>query len=105
VNEILVDFLSGAITLGFFTAAGFFLRFWRLTRDRLFLAFSAAFALLALNQALAAFLGAGDELTPYTYVLRVLGFILILYAIVDKNVATDRKQARHRAREKGIAHE
>ena len=103
MNGILVDFLSGAVTLGFFTAAGFFLRFWRRTRDRLFLAFAAAFALLALNQVLAAFLGAGDELTPYTYVLRVLGFILILSAIVDKNVTTDRKQARQRAREKGIA--
>ena len=65
----------------------FFLRFWRRTRDRLFLAFAAAFVLLALNQALAAFLGAGDELTPYTYVLRVLGFVLILFAIIDKNVS------------------
>ena len=103
MNGILVDFLSGAITLGFFTAAGFFLRFWRRTRDRLFLAFAAAFALLALNQALAAFLGAGDELTPYTYVLRVLGFTLILSAIVDKNVTSDRKRARQGARDKGIA--
>jgi len=91
VSGILVDFLSGAITLGFFVAAAFFLRFWRRTHDRLFLAFSAAFVLLALNQALAAFLGAGDELTPYTYVLRVLGFVLILSAIVDKNVSANRK--------------
>ena len=103
MNDILVDFLSGAITLGFFTAAGFFLRFWRRTRDRLFLAFCAEFVLLALNQALAAFLGACDELTPYTYVLRVLGFTLIRYAIVDKNVTADRSQTRQRAREKGIA--
>jgi hypothetical protein len=98
-----VDFLSGAVTLGFFVAAAFFLRFWSKTRDRLFLAFSAAFALLALNQALAAFLGAGDELTPYTYVLRVLGFILILYAIVDKNFSNDRTSPRAPARRKGIA--
>jgi hypothetical protein len=98
VTGILVDFLSGAMTLGFFVAAGFFLRFWRRTRDRLFLAFSAAFVLLALNQALAAFLGAGDELTPYTYVLRVLGFALILSAIVDKNISADRKQMRDRPR-------
>jgi hypothetical protein len=89
---IVIDFLSGAITLGFFVAAAFFLRFWRRTRDRLFLAFAAAFALLALNQALAGFLGASDELTPYTYVLRVFGFVLILYAIVDKNVSTDGKR-------------
>jgi hypothetical protein len=86
----LIDFLSGAVTIGFFVAALFFLRFWRRTHDRLFIAFAAAFALLALNQALAAFLGAGDELTPYTYVLRVLGFVLILVAIVDKNVSNRR---------------
>jgi hypothetical protein len=89
--NIVIDFLAGAITLGFFMAAAFFLRFWRRTHDRLFLAFAAAFALLALNQALAAFLGASDELTPYTYVLRVLGFVLILYAIIDKNVSNGRR--------------
>lgn len=93
MSAILVDFLAGAVTLGFFVAAGFFLRFWRRTRDRLFLAFSAAFMLLAVNQALAAFLGAGDELTPYTYLLRVFGFMLILYAIIDKNVTSRRPRA------------
>jgi hypothetical protein len=91
VSATLVDFLAGAVTLGFFVAAGFFLRFWRRTHDRLFLAFAAAFVLLAVNQALAAFLGAGDELTPYTYLLRVLGFMLILYAIIDKNVTSGRR--------------
>jgi hypothetical protein len=100
---VIIDFLAGALTLGFFTAAAFFLRFWRRTRDRLFLAFSAAFALLALNQVLAAFLGASDELTPYTYVLRVLGFVLILYAIVEKNLSTGRKSRRVPQRHKGIA--
>jgi len=91
VSATLVDFLAGAVTLGFFVAAGFFLRFWRRTRDRLFLAFAAAFVLLAVNQALAALLGAGDELTPYTYLLRVLGFMLILYAVIDKNVTSSRR--------------
>jgi hypothetical protein len=88
VSGELIDFLSGAVTLGYFVAAGFFLRFWRRTHDRLFASFAVAFVLLALNQALATFLGAGDELTPYTYVLRVLGFALILFAIVDKNVSS-----------------
>ena len=92
MNAILVDYMSGAVTLGFLVAAGFFLRFWRKTQDRLFLAFAAAFVLLAVNQALAAFLGAGDERTPYTYLLRVLGFVLILYAIVDKNLSSGRRQ-------------
>ena len=87
MNPVLVDFLSGAVTVGYFMAGAFFLKFWRRTSDRLFLAFAAAFTLLALNQILAAFLGASNELTPYTYGLRVLGFVLILVAIVDKNVS------------------
>ena len=104
MSAMLVDFLAGAVTLGFFVAAGFFLRFWRRTHDRLFLAFGAAFVLLAVNQALAAFLGAGDELTAYTYLLRVLGFVLILYAIIDKNVSCGRRP-RQESAQRGIAHE
>lgn len=84
---VVADFLAGALTAGFLVAGLLFLRFWRRTHDRLFLAFAAAFTLLALNQLIAALLGAGDERTPYTYALRVLGFVLILFAIVDKNVA------------------
>ena len=41
MNPTLVGFLAGAVTLGFFVASAFFLRFWRRTRDRLFLAFGA----------------------------------------------------------------
>jgi hypothetical protein len=104
VSALAVDFLAGAVTLGFFVAAGFFLRFWHRTHDRLFLAFAAAFVLLAVNQALAAFLGASDELTPYTYLLRILGFVLILYAIIDKNVSS-RRRPRQESAHKGIAHE
>ena len=43
----LLDFLSGSVTFGFLLAALFFLRFWRRTRDGLFLAFATAFLLLA----------------------------------------------------------
>ncbi len=86
----MIEFMSGALTLGFVVAALFFLRFWRRTRDRLFLAFAIAFALLALNQALAQWLGAADERVGYTYLLRVIGFVLILAAVVDKNVSRGR---------------
>jgi hypothetical protein len=85
-----IEFLSGAVTMGFLTAALFFVRFWRKTSDRLFLAFSIAFVLLALNQLLAAWLGQADERVGYTYLLRVLGFVLILAAIIDKNIAAKR---------------
>ena len=82
----MIEFLSGAVTFGYLVAALFFARFWRKTGDRLFVAFALAFVLLALNQALAQWLGAADERVAYTYLLRVLGFVLILAAIVDKNL-------------------
>jgi peptidoglycan/LPS O-acetylase OafA/YrhL len=87
----MIEYLAGAVTLGYLVAMLFFLRFWKRTQDRLFLAFGIAFALLALNQALAQWLGAADERIGYTYLLRVLGFVLILAAIVDKNVSRERK--------------
>jgi hypothetical protein len=80
-----IEFLSGAVTMGFLVASIFFLRFWSGTSDRLFLAFAIAFALMAANQALAQWLGAADERVGYTYLLRVLAYVLILVAIVDKN--------------------
>ena len=82
----MIEFLSGAVTFGYLVAALFFARFWKKTGDRLFVAFALAFVLLALNQALAQWLGAADERVAYTYLLRVLGFVLILAAIVDKNL-------------------
>ena len=86
----LLDFLAGALTVSYFLAAIFFLRFWRSTRDGLFRTFALAFLLMGANQALASWFGADDERTGYTYVLRVLGFVLILYAIVRKNLGPRR---------------
>lgn len=94
----MIEFMSGALTLGFLVAALFFLRFWRKTSDRLFLAFAVAFVLLALNQALAQWIGAADERVGYTYLLRVLGFVLILAAIVDKNLSAHSARPRMRPR-------
>ena len=88
--DIVVAYLSGAATLGYLVAGTFFLRFWRKTRDRLFLAFGVAFGLLSVNQILATAIGAGDEKVVFAYLLRVLGFVLILAAIVDKNLSTRR---------------
>jgi len=86
----MIEFFSGAVTLGFLVAAGFFFSFWHKTADRLFLAFAFAFVLFALNQGLAAWLTVVNEPTSLIYVLRVLGFIIILGAIVDKNARPGR---------------
>ncbi|HTS18685.1 MAG TPA: DUF5985 family protein [Verrucomicrobiae bacterium] len=86
----MISFLSGALTAAYFIAAAFFLRFWRRTYDRLFLHFCLAFCLFALNQGVVCFQAEPDSRAGYAYILRILGFVLILVAIVDKN--TFRKQ-------------
>jgi hypothetical protein len=87
----MVDFLSGAVTLAYLIAAGYFVQFWRRTADRFFLSFALAFLLLAMNQLVIFVVGAADERGHYAYLLRVLGFILILLAIVDKNTSAGRR--------------
>ena len=83
--EVLFDFLSGAITAGFVVAGFFFLRFWKRTRDGLFLAFAAAFWLLGLGQALLAFTNIPVEERSWLYLLRLAAFSLILVSIWMKN--------------------
>lgn len=83
---MLVPFLSGAIVMGFVLAGLFFLRFWKRTGDRLFLAFTLAFWLLGLAQALLAFAVVPVEERSWLYLLRLAAFVLILLAIWGKNV-------------------
>lgn len=84
----MIDFLSGAVTLAYFIAGVFFLKFWRKTRDRLFFRFATAFWLFALNQVVIFAMGATDERAGYAYILRIAGFIIILFAVVEKNAAS-----------------
>ena len=77
---------AGAIAMGYAVASVFFLRFWATTRDRLFLAFAGAFALMALNQGLPALLNIPREEQSNFYLLRLVAFLLIIFAIVAKNL-------------------
>jgi hypothetical protein len=88
VND-LAAMLSGAIAAGDVVAGAFFLRFWSRTRDRLFLAFAAAFALLAVNQILVGIYGSTAEGQAPFYLLRLAAFSLIIFAIVRKNMNRD----------------
>jgi hypothetical protein len=85
---MLNTFLAGAICMGFFIAALFFIRFWRTTRDRLFLFFAAAFLVLMSERAIRELMAIKTEWVPVVYSLRLGAFILILLAIVDKNRRT-----------------
>jgi hypothetical protein len=84
------EFLAGAVTLGHLAVGVCFLRFWKKTRDPLFLAFAFAFWLFGANQFIVSLLGAHSEQAAWAYVLRVLGYVLILGAIVGKNRDTGR---------------
>jgi hypothetical protein len=78
-------FITGGATMAFLAAAAFFARFWKETHDRLFLLFAVAFAALALNRTLIVFYPVGRESQPYVYLVRLFAFVLIAYAVVDKN--------------------
>ena len=80
-------FLAGAASMGFAVAALFFLRFWRDTRDSLFLSFAIAFLLLALAQTILTLGGIPLEERSWVYLIRLAAFVLILLAIVRKNLA------------------
>ena len=81
----LYDFLSGAVTFGFFVAGLFFLRFWNRVRDPLFIWFALAFCLLGTGQAILALAGVPQEERSSVYLIRLLAFSLIIFAIFRKN--------------------
>jgi len=78
-------FLLGVIVTGSLTAAGFFWRFYRQTRDKLFLAFAAAFAIEGVNRTAFLLVDKPNEGSPIIYMVRLVAFLLILGAIVAKN--------------------
>ena len=82
---VLIDFLSGAVTMGFVIAGLFFLRFWKRTRESLFIAFAFAFWLLGLTQSLLTFTNIPVEERSWLYLLRLGAFTLILISIWLKN--------------------
>ncbi len=77
--------VSGMLVAGYAVAGLFFLRFWTETRDRLFGIFAGAFLLLGLQRLLLAVMETSPAGTTWLYVIRLLAFLLILAAIVDKN--------------------
>lgn len=82
------QFLGGVLTMGYLVLGVFFLKFWRRTRDPLFMMFAWAFCLMAVN-GFAVSVSNGYELDVlWSYVLRLLAFVLIIVAIVRKNTET-----------------
>lgn len=75
--------ISGALSTAYLIAATFFLKFWSAARERLFALFAAAFVLLAVQRVLLPFVPV--QWADTLYGVRLIAFILIIVAIVDKN--------------------
>ncbi|HJQ39087.1 MAG TPA: DUF5985 family protein [Thermoanaerobaculia bacterium] len=81
----MIGLVSGMLVAGYLVAALFFARFWAQSRDRLFLLFTAAFSVLAIQRLALAVSSAPMEDRTLLYLLRFLAFAIILVAIIDKN--------------------
>ena len=87
MNSPLANFVSGVIAMGFLVCAAFFARFWSRTKDALFASFGLAFLLLAIAQSLVTMLSLPLEERSWLYLLRLAAFLLIIVAIMRKNLA------------------
>lgn len=81
-----VSFVAGLVAFGYALIGVFFLRFWAQIRDSLFFTFALAFFLMALNSALPAMLDVPKEEQSPFYLLRVGAFVLIIGAVIRKNM-------------------
>jgi uncharacterized membrane protein HdeD (DUF308 family) len=78
-------FLLGVIASCSIVAGIFFFRYWRDTRDSLFLTFALAFTIEGLNRTAMLLRSHPNEGTLSIYLVRFLAFSLIIAGIVGKN--------------------
>lgn len=81
----MMDVLSGILVALDAVAGLFFIKFWAASRDRLFAMFAAAFWILGIQRLLLAATRTMFEDQAIFYSLRLLAFVIIIVAIVDKN--------------------
>lgn len=81
----LAPFMHGAVTVACFAVGLKFLKFWKLSRDRFFLWFAAAFWAFALGWSLRTLGPSSADHAYYVYLPRLAAFLLIVVAIFDKN--------------------
>ena len=85
----LAAFISGLLAAGYLTIGLFFARFYKRTRDRLFLLFAIAFWVLVVQRTATVISAEWVENATWLYGLRLLAFVIMLAAIIDKNRASD----------------
>jgi hypothetical protein len=83
------EFLNGMAAAGSIGVGLIFLRLWRDTKDRFFALLGIAFWVLALDWMALVWAAPGSEHRHYFYVPRLVAFLLIVAAIIDKNRPTN----------------
>lgn len=76
---------SGALTIAYAIIALFFYKFRARSGDRLFTLFATAFLILSGQRLVLTVAREWGEDSVWLYTLRLLAFLLIVYAIIDKN--------------------
>ena len=84
------EFLWGLLAMASAVSSLLFLRYGKVTRDRIFLYFSAAFLAMTFNWLGLAVIEPDNEHRHVAYMLRLLAFVLILVGIIDKNIRAAR---------------
>jgi len=79
------DFLTGANAMASLTIAFFFWRFYQKVNDRFFLFFSMAFLTFVIERIVLIVGQIKSEYFGVVYSIRLIGFVIIIAAIWDKN--------------------
>ena len=83
-------FVQGGCAMACWVIGLFFLRYWRVSGDRLFLFFLASFWTFALSWIGLIAFNPADDTRHWFYVARLVAFLLMIAGIIDKNRRTAR---------------
>lgn len=86
-------FLAGATMAAYFASGLFFLKLWRTSQDKFFKFFAIACWFLSLERIVVLFVQTPlspepkdqTELSSWIYLLRLCAYMMILFAVVEKN--------------------
>lgn len=85
MNTTILAFLNGGLAVASLAVGLVFMKFWRVSRDRFFIFFAAAFWAFALGATLRTIFASTSEHGHLVFLPRLLGFVIIVIAILDKN--------------------
>jgi uncharacterized membrane protein len=85
MTETVVVFLQAVSATLAWVSGLLFYRFWRESRDVLFVFFSAGFSVMAFAWVLLAVISPTGEARPYIYAVRLLAFLLLIAGMIQKN--------------------